>query len=73
MVAPLCSCLENPTDRRAWQATVHRVAELDMTEGTWHAHHTQWKGRWHVGVGAGEDPLAPMPIFGLQAPRTPWL
>ena len=21
------SCLENPTDRRAWQATVHRVAK----------------------------------------------
>ena len=26
------SCLENPMDRRAWQATVHRVAESDMTE-----------------------------------------
>ena len=25
-------CLENPMDRRAWQATVHGVAkELDMT------------------------------------------
>ena len=22
-----CSCLENPTDRGAWQATVHRVAK----------------------------------------------
>ena len=29
-----CSCLENPMDRRAWQATVHRVAESDMTEVT---------------------------------------
>ena len=28
------SCLENPTDRGAWWATVHRVAELDMTEVT---------------------------------------
>ena len=28
------SCLENPMDRRAWQATVHRVAESDMTEVT---------------------------------------
>ena len=28
------SCLENPTDRGAWQATVHGVAELDMTEAT---------------------------------------
>ena len=29
------SCLENPMDRGAWQATVHRVIkELYMTEGT---------------------------------------
>ena len=27
-----CSCLENPTDRGAWWATVHEVAESDMTE-----------------------------------------
>ena len=26
------SCLRNPTDRGAWRATVHGVAELDMTE-----------------------------------------
>ena len=26
------SCLENPMDRRAWQAAVHRIAELDMIE-----------------------------------------
>ena len=26
------SCLENPMDRGAWQATVGGVAELDMTE-----------------------------------------
>ena len=25
------SCLENPVNRGAWQATVHRVKELDMT------------------------------------------
>ena len=25
------SCLENPTDRRAWRATVHWVTELNMT------------------------------------------
>ena len=25
------SCLENPMNRGAWQATVHGVAELDMT------------------------------------------
>ena len=26
------SCLENSMEREAWQATVHRVAESDMTE-----------------------------------------
>ena len=31
------SCLENSMDRRAWQATVHGVSELDMTE---HTHHS---------------------------------
>ena len=30
------SCLENPMDRGAWQATDHGVAESDMTEATWH-------------------------------------
>ena len=28
------SCLENPMERGAWQATVHRVAESDMPEVT---------------------------------------
>ena len=28
------SCLKNLTDRGAWQAIVHRVTELDMTEAT---------------------------------------
>ena len=34
------SCLENPIDRGAWWAIVHihRVAELDMTEVTYHVH-----------------------------------
>ena len=26
------SCLENPVDRGVWRATVHRVAQSDMTE-----------------------------------------
>ena len=30
------SCLENPMERGAWQATVHYVAELDTTEVTEH-------------------------------------
>ena len=29
---PLQYCLENSMDRGAWQATVHGVAESDMTE-----------------------------------------
>ena len=33
---PQDSCLENPVDRGAWWATVHRVAESDMTEATSH-------------------------------------
>ena len=28
----LYSCLEKPMDRGGWQAVVHGVAELDMTE-----------------------------------------
>ena len=28
------SCLENPMDRGAWQATVHGVTESDMSEAT---------------------------------------
>ena len=28
------SCLENPTDRGAWRAIVHRVTESDTTETT---------------------------------------
>ena len=31
-----CSCLENPTDRGAWWATVHRVTESDTTEQLTH-------------------------------------
>ena len=30
------SCLENPMDSRAWQATVQGVTELDTAEVTYH-------------------------------------
>ena len=33
------SGLENPMDRRAWQATVHRVTKRHKTEITWHTQH----------------------------------
>ena len=32
------SCLGNPVDREAWWATVHGVAESDMTSLSMHAH-----------------------------------
>ena len=32
------SCLENPMGREAWWATVHGVAELEMTEQLTHTH-----------------------------------
>ena len=31
-----CSCLENPMDRETWRATVHKGAESDTTDATWH-------------------------------------
>ena len=42
------SCLENPTDRGAWQATVG-VRGLDMTEGTEHTH--RQRGGWSTRQG----------------------
>ena len=42
MASPLqYSCLENPTDREAWRATVHRVAKTRLSD--WHFHfHLGW-------------------------------
>ena len=35
------SCLQNPMNRGAWQAAVHRVTESDITEMTEYTH-TEW-------------------------------
>ena len=40
---PQYSCLENPMDRGAWWAAVHRVAKSWMTEGTEYTRSTKYK------------------------------
>ena len=48
------SCLENPMHRRAWPATVHRVAQLCPTVSNWVEHncsnlaHTENISSWKV-------------------------
>ena len=42
------SCLENPTDRVAWPATVHGVAESDTTELPTHIYHTHTHTHTHT-------------------------
>ena len=37
------SCLENPIERGAWQATVHGIARVRHDLGTIPHHHTQWE------------------------------
>ena len=36
------SCLENPIDRGAWQAIIHRVTDLDTTEANKHTPSDDW-------------------------------
>ena len=40
------SCLENPMDREAWQVTVHRIAQSDMTEVTEHTCKVTFTDSW---------------------------
>ena len=44
-----CSCLENPVDRGAWWATVHRVAKNQIQLVTEHTH-THAHTHTHVGT-----------------------
>ena len=41
-------CLENSIDRGAWRATVHGIAESNMTEHTHAYSHRLQKGRLHL-------------------------
>ena len=50
------SCLENPMDRGAWGATVHRIAELDTTA---QMHMNIYKYKQQVVVCSGLVPLLP--------------
>ena len=49
------SCLENPMDQEAWQATVHRVTESDTTEATEHAH-VYWRKVENIVTGLPTTP-----------------
>ena len=71
---PQYSCLENPRDRGAWQATVHRVAESDTTEATEHARmHVSIKCQY--GTEAKSSPSRWHPILGQDSfiSKATWL
>ena len=48
------SCLENSVNRGAWRATVHRIAELDMTEQSTHETLSKKSRTAHLGRIGGE-------------------
>ena len=63
------SCLENPMDRGAWQATVHGVtkSQTQLSNSTLSLHFNQWAS-FHVVIGHlhvfwGNVYLNPLPIF----------
>ena len=58
------SCLENPKDRGAWWATIHGVAESDMTKAMQRTHtmgtalnHEGPKGFSHSGMAENQELL----------------
>ena len=68
-----CSCLQNPMDRGAWWATVHRVTKSDSIEVTSHTHtHTDTYTKLFYSVqfshSVVSDSLRP---HGLQHTRPP--
>ena len=67
------SCLENPMDRRAWRATVHRVAK-SWTELKWISTHTMnLTMYWPIKEGSGLKWLKTQ-ISEIGRPRfIPWL
>ena len=50
------SCLENPMDRGIWLATVHAVAESDMTEQTTHVYFMACP-HWTQSLSSGKNRL----------------
>ena len=50
------SCLENSTDRGAWQATVHKTAEWDMTEQLRRHTPPQWPEKMYNACSIGHKP-----------------
>ena len=70
-----CSGLENPMDSGAWCSTVHRVAELDMTERLTHTHHPGSPFIRMCCAVLGQSCLDPVTLWTVahQAPVSPAL